>query len=244
MVIIQGESLQQWCVNLEGLGTALAGALSLSGRRTVLAPGRLWRLGRTKWQGVSRDVLFARGLFWPDGPTIVPRIEAQTRPVVLVADQVPPPDWWPGRRAPVVALADVASLSDIAIVLDLADVAAVVADVDAENRAAGDLQLEDPRQTRRLRRHVKREIHCLLMDDQLVAAYREHKSYRKAAEALSRQTGVTITKDQVSRAVQRSGGTKVVASVDDSGSVVRTVASHRRDSKRIFPKNREPLEYQ
>jgi ABC-type Zn uptake system ZnuABC Zn-binding protein ZnuA len=82
------------------------------------------------------------------------------------------------------------------------------------------------------------------MDDQLVAAYREHKSYRKAAETLSRQTGVTITKDQVSRAVQRSGGVKVVASVDDSGSVVRTVASHRCDNKRIFPKNREPLEYQ
>ena len=71
-VEVPAESLQQWCVNLEGLGTALAGALSLSGRRTVLVSGRLWRLGRTKWQGVSRDVLFARGLFWPDVRPLAP----------------------------------------------------------------------------------------------------------------------------------------------------------------------------
>jgi hypothetical protein len=75
-----------------------------------------------------------------------------------------------------------------------------------------------------------------------MAAYREHQSYRKAAEVLSERSGTTITKDQVFRAVRRKGGIQAVASLESSSSVVRTVASHRCDSKRLFPKNREPLE--
>jgi hypothetical protein len=243
-VEVPAECLRQWAVNLEALGKALATALLLSGRHTALVPARLWRLGRTTWQGVSRDVLFARGLTWPDGPSLFDTIEVQTCPIVLVADQAPPSHWWPRRRAPVVVLRDIAKLSDDGIALELPHVFATIAGVDAENKVSGYLSLDDSRQRQRLRRQVKQEINCLLMDDQLVAAYREHKSFRKAAAELSQRTGNTVTKDQVSRAVERSGGIRAVASIEDSGSVVRTVASHRRDRRRVFSNIRQPLEDQ
>jgi len=231
-VEVPAESLRQWTVDLDRLGRALAGALSLAGRRTLLVPGRLWRLGRTKWQGASRDVLFARGLLWPDGPAIIARIETQTRPVVIVANQVPPPAWWRRRSAPVIALVDVATLSDRGVELNIADVAAAITEADARNETFGNMRFDEAGQRQRLRRQVKEELKSHLMDDQLLAAYREHGSYRKAADAISKQTGAKITKDQVSRAVRRAGGITAVASVDDSRSVVRTVASHHRDSGR------------
>jgi hypothetical protein len=86
-VEVAAECLQQWVIDLKALCNVLATALLLLGRHTALVPVRLWRLGRTTWQGVSRDVLFARGLTWPDGPSLFDTIEIQTCPIVLVADQ-------------------------------------------------------------------------------------------------------------------------------------------------------------
>lgn len=54
---------------------------------------------------------------------------------------------------------------------------------------------------RTIRRHVKAEIKSMVSNEMYVAAYRQHQSYRKAAEELSRQTGQKITKDKVARAV-------------------------------------------
>jgi hypothetical protein len=48
---------------------------------------------------------------------------------------------------------------------------------------------------------VKAEIESMVSNEMYVAAYRQHQSYRKAAEELSRQTGQKITKDKVARAV-------------------------------------------
>jgi hypothetical protein len=45
------------------------------------------------------------------------------------------------------------------------------------------------------------EIESMVSNEMYVAAYRQHQSYRKAAEELSRQTGQKITKDKVARAV-------------------------------------------
>jgi hypothetical protein len=61
--------LERWAINWSTLASAVAAALSLGGICTPLVDGRLWRLGRTKWQGQSRDVLFARGLTWEDAAT-------------------------------------------------------------------------------------------------------------------------------------------------------------------------------
>lgn len=82
-----------------------------------------------------------------------------------------------------------------------------------------------------IRQQVKAEIQSMVADDALVAAYKEHGSCNKAAEYLSKQTEQTTSKDKVYRAVQRAGGIKEVSVHESSDSVVRAVASQRRDSK-------------
>lgn len=85
---------------------------------------------------------------------------------------------------------------------------------------------------------MKAEIKSLLTDDAYAAAYKEHSSYRKAAEALTRQTGKPISKDKVRSAVKRHGGRADVVSDEDSASVARTVASRRRDRSKKFIERR------
>ncbi|MHB8865020.1 MAG: hypothetical protein ACYC6N_21660 [Pirellulaceae bacterium] len=66
--------LRQWTIDWFALARAVASSLALSGACTPLADGRLWRLGRTKWQSQSRDVLFARGLTCADGSDVAYQI--------------------------------------------------------------------------------------------------------------------------------------------------------------------------
>ena len=54
---------------------------------------------------------------------------------------------------------------------------------------------------RTIRRLLKAEIEFMVSNEMYVAACRQHQSYRKAAEELSRQTGQKITKEKVARAV-------------------------------------------
>ena len=46
----------------------------------------------------------------------------------------------------------------------------------------------------------------MVSSEMYIAACRQHQSYRKAAEELSRQIGQKITKDQVARAVAAMEG--------------------------------------
>lgn len=86
-----------------------------------------------------------------------------------------------------------------------------------------------------IRRQVKAEIKSMLSDDALVAAYRAQGSCREAAAALSKETGSTVSKDKVYRAVCRSGGIEAARRRESSRSIVRAVPSHRRVSKRKDP---------
>ena len=54
-------------------------------------------------------------------------------------------------------------------------------------------------------------------DDVLVAAYKQHGSYRKAADALIAQ-GVATDRWAIARAVQRAGGTAALRRSDSSSS--------------------------
>jgi hypothetical protein len=55
--------------------------------------------------------------------------------------------------------------------------------------------------SRTIRRHVKAEFESMVSSEMYVAACRQHQSYRKAAEELSRQIGQRIMKGKVARAV-------------------------------------------
>jgi len=80
-----------------------------------------------------------------------------------------------------------------------------------------------------IRRQVKAEGKTSLADGVFVQAYRYCGSVREAAAFLSRQTGQEVSKDQVQRALKRAGGAVAMLNAEDSDSVERGVASHRRD---------------
>jgi len=89
-----------------------------------------------------------------------------------------------------------------------------------------------PKGKKVVRRQVKAEIKTLLTDDVCVAAYKQHNSYRKAADALTEETGRPISKDKIRRAVERHGGIAAIMPEEDSDSIARTVTSQRHDRGR------------
>jgi len=209
--------------------------MSVKGKFTAVAPGRLWRLGKAAWQGALRDVIFARGLGRKDGAEVARRIARSRWPIVLVAEQVPRSDIWPAYEPAIVPLAQVASFDQGEIVLDGVVMAAIIADADA-TRAEGDAPLLDDGQLRRL---IRAERDIALGDGVLVAAYKQEGSYRKAAAALNAQ-GVRADRWAVERAVRRAGGPAAIRRNESSQSVVRSAVSHRRDSRKISRKLPQP----
>ena len=93
-----------------------------------------------------------------------------------------------------------------------------------------------------IRQQVKAEGKTNLTDDILVAAYRQCGSMRAAAKFLTKETGKTVSKDKVHRAVNRSGGVQAVRRAEDSDSIQRTVASQRRDRQEKYSSPSQPPE--
>ncbi|GAB6185670.1 hypothetical protein [Thermopirellula anaerolimosa] len=217
-----------WQVNLDGLVAALALTLGLAGRPAELLPRRLWRLGRTHWQGVRRDVLFTRGLRWEDAAGVRSGIVRAHRPVVFVPQNKPDDDFWTRRVPPVLALAQVATLGEQGLDVDRLELVAAIQE--AEVRQAGQIAVVTEEQLKlTIRQQVKAEGKTSLTDDIFLQAYRQCGSVREAAMFLSRQTGREVSKDQVSRALKRAGGAVAVLNAEDSDSLQRGVASQRRD---------------
>jgi len=227
--------LRQWTVDFAVLVRLLSQALDARGRPKQLDIGRLWRIGKAAWREARREVYFARGLAWPDGQRIAARIPSAGRPITLVADSVPPEHLWSDRAPPIVPLSRVASLDDGSFEMDLVDVAALVneADMAARLTTAETLQ-ETP--SKQLKKIIRQTQMTALTDEALVRAYVKHGSYRKAADALVAE-GHETDRWAVERAVKKFGGIEAVRRVADSQSIRRTVASQRRDGKRIIPKN-------
>jgi hypothetical protein len=228
-VEISPDLLRQWTINLERVLEAVAQALSLTGSCTQLIPGRLWRLGRTKWRGLSRDVIFARGLGGSDGRFVASHIAHTIRPIVFVADRLPDPTIWPGRRPPVIALSQVAAATDDGLAIDVDAVyAAMLPTEDAATLAT----VDDARLKLMIRHQVKAEAKSQLTDDILLAAYQQEGSVRKAASFLSERTGQLVTKDKVQNALRRCGGAGVVARRrDQDRSATRQMGGRRPRSQ-------------
>mgnify|MGYP007073189421 FL=1 len=227
-VQIDPSELDRWSVDISALAEAIARSLGLAGRVKDLRAGRLWRLGRTRWRQLSRDVLFARGLHWPSADDVIAQAERTTHPIVLVPDKIPVGRAW-RRQVAVVAMSHVSQLSHDGLIIDHTHLFAAVADQQQQPAEPAAEIISGKKQKLMIRRQVKAEIGSMLEDDALVVAYAQHGSYRAAAEALSVQTGRTVTKDKVYRAVQRRGGARTVQSDTNSHSVRRTVASQRRN---------------
>ena len=242
-VEIDPTQLERWFVDLPVLAEHIARSIGMSGRIKELRADRLWRLGRTRWQQSSRDVLLARGLHWPDGDDVIAQVERTTQPIVLVPGQLPDEALW-SRPVAIVLLSHVSQLSHDGLVVDHQHMFAAVADQHERPAEPAVGIITGKKQKLMIRRQVKAEIGSMLEDDALVVAYEQHGSYRKAAEALSEQTGQTVTKDRVYRAVQRRGGSRTVQSDTNSHSVRRTVASQRRDGRKNIQNRPEAVDWE
>jgi hypothetical protein len=225
---VSDRDIQQWMANTEGLAHALSAALSLGGQSTKLASDRVWRCGRWTYQGVLRDILFARGLRRHDAGQHRRAITGAHRPVVFVATEAPGTDFWQGRVPPLIRLREVAALVDGQIQIDVARIIGLVRSADEASDAGAAITLDDLKLI--VRQQVKAEGKTELRDDWLISAYKQCGSYRKAAAFLSDESQQTVTKEQVAGAVKRAGGCDAVVRGDDSESVVRTVSSRRRDT--------------
>lgn len=221
-------ALQQWTVDLAAIAAALAKCLSLTGKCTELVPGRLWRLGRTKWQGTSRDVLLARGLQWDDGDGIRGVAVRSRKPIVFVPLRRPSDEVW-RRIPPMLVLSHVAMLVNAQIEVESLEIAAAVHDADALSASDSVPALTQQQLSQMIRQQIKAEAKTHLTDDVYIAAYRQCQSVREAAAYLTRETHQEVSKDTVQRAITRAGGAAAVLNATDSDSIVRGVASQDRD---------------
>lgn len=218
-VEVNDRDRRHWQVSPAWIALTLSAGLGFERRCTELLPGRLWRLGRATIRDRSRELLLARGLTWADAGALRSRICKAVDPAVFAA-KFPPPEFWLGRPRSVVSLPDLAELGDDGLLLDPLAISSAIDAADncvSENNET----LNSQRQMRDLvRRQIKAERHTELTDAVFVEAYRQTGSYRKAAELLSERTSQLVSKDQVSRAVHRSGGTRAVYRETDSDSTV------------------------
>lgn len=228
---VSADDLQQWAVHVSAIAEALATTLGLSGRCTELAPDRLWRLGRTNWFGESRDLMFARGLHWDDAAAVRAEIVRGRKPIVFVPGRLPPDGFWRRSVPPVLMLSQFTSFLDDEIEVEALAIATAIRDADDAGPAHGLVTVTEDQLKLIIRQQIKAEHKSELPDAVLVAAYQHCGTYRVAAEHLGRQTERPVSKDAVFRAVQRAGGTLAVLNSEDSNSVVRGVASQRRDKK-------------
>ena len=230
-VRVSRDARRQWSVHFAGLTSGLAAVMKLTGKVAELTPARVWRLGRTTWHGESRDVVLARGLNWCDAASVRAAITRTRKPVVFVPHAKPDADFWSGRVPPVLALDQIAADAPGGIDIDPLEILTALRDADALRSESGTAPVTAEQLTLLIRRQIKAEHKSELTDDVYLAAYRQHGSVRKAAEFLTNETGATISKDQVQRAVTRAGGAAEVLNAEDSDSVVRPVASRSRDRR-------------
>lgn len=237
-VEVTAEMCSGWEADLDGLAGALSAAMDLKQRPKALVPGRLWRLGRTKWRTSTREVILAIRLRDADAAAITAHIGPGGRAIVFVPRHPPYDRIWPGHVPAVVALSRVATLGPKGIELDVGAITELVTDADAAAEARSTLPVDPEVKKQVVRRQVTAALDSQQWDDILAAAYRQHGSYRKAATELTKKTGQTISKDKVRRAVERKGGIAEVMADTDSASVSRTVASQPRDRAKKFAERR------
>lgn len=220
---------RQWRPDLTALAGLLASSLSLTGKPQELVSQRLWRLGRLTWNKESRDVLFVRGLRWPDGELPRSVCVRQRKPILISSTYAMTDEFW-RTPPPQLVLGNIAWFTD-QLQIDVEEVAACITCASSKPAESSTLAITEDDLKLTIRRQIKAENKSELTDDIYVRAYLQQGSLRKAAHFLSEQTKTEVKKDSVWRAVERQGGIAALANTEDSNSIVRGVASHHRDRK-------------
>ena len=186
--------------DFEQIAAFLNSTLKLQGVYETRVAGHLWWLGATRWQGKLRDLWMVRHFAGIPEAIWKQSMLDSVRPIVLTMAEIPvcPPQatWWPA----VARLSQVSHWQDGKLEILLQPLADIVRHQDEWLASRTASQRKTPH-SKTIRRHVRAEINSMISNEMYVAAYRQHQSYRKAAEELSRQTGQKISKDKVARAV-------------------------------------------
>lgn len=218
---------QTWRINAAEIATTVRGTMNLSGTLRNLEPDRLWSLGRTRWQGRSREVMLACGVGAINVDPVVQRIGAG-HAIVFVPHRIPESHVWLGRVPAIVPLSQVTTIESHGLALDRLGIAAMVDEADREAHIVGGLTLTERELNSVIRRHVKAANKDELTDEALLAVYRVCKSLRATEDAL-RKEGHQIDHSTIARRVKKAEEAEQLRESRDSNSVSRRVASQPRD---------------
>lgn len=122
LVRIPLDDLRRWELDLAGTARAVARAIDAGGAVAIDVPERLVEIGRVVAGELWRDVFLARGLAWSDASSTLAdarRLKASSAPLVLALGTLPSADVWADCRPALGLLADIASLADHGLDIDL-----------------------------------------------------------------------------------------------------------------------------
>lgn len=221
-VTLSPDDLRQWIVNVNHVAAIIASAFQLTGKLTELAPGRIWRLGRWKYQGQIRDMLLAVGLNQPDAIDVRRQITVSKRPVVFLPLTEPNADYWVGNLPPLIRLSEVVSLLDGAIEIDTTAIVGLIHDANeqtTETPTVLDFVLDQK---------IRTALDSKLTDELILQAYVANgSSARKAAKDLKSQ-GHSIHHSTISRLVIKY---EEVLRTSSSKSVERNRSGRQRNGR-------------
>ena len=228
--------LRTWGIALNHLVGLLSQTLALRGMPAEISPNRVWRLGSGSLGKTGVNVFFLRGLNWPDGSRLLNELPRSAHPLVLVPCHRSIDENHPAHAPAIVALSDVATVIDHRVQLDTTHLATAIHNADELRRLhAHVLEALDPkRHTRRLRRQVLEVVDSFVSNEVLIAAYKVHGSYRRAAKALSQGADQKVSKDRVKRAVDAAGGIQAVLNKESSRSIQRQPRTRVKNNRTRF----------
>ena len=112
------ELLKRWELGYLQLMDVAFCDIDLSGRREEVVRDRVWRLGKAKWSGASRNVFFARGLHRPDAWQIINHAGFAAGSVVFVPARPPVADSRIEVLPTVIPLTDVLAWTESGLCFD------------------------------------------------------------------------------------------------------------------------------
>lgn len=227
-VEVSADSCSEWVVAPAALAGAVALAFGTTGKPRPVGHG-VWKLGRVTLDGASREMVLL--LYASDAKSreLATHAGQSGRTILVVPVREPDMSHFDRFIPAVVPLATAAKCTANGLEVDAPFVIDLVRAADESTRIAREHGGESPRMARRLKRMIRAESKVQLTDDALVAAYVRSGSADKAAAALSTELGRKVSRDSIYRALDKAGGIEAVMRTQDSGSVMRVVASQPRD---------------
>jgi len=128
---VEREHLLQWSVDFAPALKAIADGLGVKTTAEELVPRRVWKLGRASLAGRSRVVWAARGLSWPDAPSLADVLPTGKSPILFFFGLTPTTGVVKLRPDAIIAARDVVRLNRDDLVFDLKAVVTQVSVPDA-----------------------------------------------------------------------------------------------------------------